>query len=486
MIFFPIVLLIMFILPKKIRHIWLLGCSYYFYMCWNPYYIVLIFFSTVATYICGLLLDNKKENNKRKCIMIACIAINLAILFFFKYFDFALENINVVLKYAHLTPVKKGFDVLLPVGISFYTFQALSYVIDVYRGDIKAEKNFLYYALFVSFFPQLVAGPIERSGRLLGQLKNIHVNSKWDYQRIKAGAMIMAWGFFLKLMLADRVAIVANEVFDNVHRYGTIALIMGALAFSLQIYFDFSSYSLIAIGAAKIIGVDLCENFNTPYFAVSIKDFWRRWHISLSSWLRDYLYIPLGGSRCSRARRYINLMVTFLVSGLWHGAAWTYVVWGGLHGLFQILEDSLAPLVNKFNEIFETKTNCFSYKILGIIRTYILVTVAWIFFRAESIRAAIEYIKRMVIKWDPWVLTDNSIYDLGLDYMQVSVLSFCLLMVLAVSIIRRLCNKKLDEFLLQQNGYFQWLYMFAIIMSIIVFGMYGISNELQNFIYFQF
>lgn len=335
MFFFPLVVLVYFVIPKRGRYIWLLFSSYIFYMGWNPKYALLIAFSTVITYFGGILLErfndqaDEKARSRKKGILVATIFINIGILIYFKYFDFILQNINLLLESCGVTAFNKGFDIILPVGISFYTFQALGYIIDVYRGEIKAEKNILRYSLFVSFFPQLVAGPIERSKNLLRQIDNVENIGIWNYSRIKNGLILMLWGFFLKMVIADRAAILVDNVYDAYWMYGSIELILATVLFAIQIYCDFSSYSLIAIGAAKVMGFELMENFNTPYFSCSVKEFWSRWHISLSTWFRDYLYIPLGGNRCSKKKKYRNLMITFLVSGLWHGASWNYIFWGG-------------------------------------------------------------------------------------------------------------------------------------------------------------
>ena len=335
LIFFPIVTLVYFLIPHKIRYIWLLITSYYFYMCWNAKYALILVLSTFVTYISGILIS--KANNiqdKDKCIrrkktyvIISCI-INLSILFLFKYFDFAITNINIVLKHFNIQVLNPTFDLVLPVGISFYIFQALSYTIDVYRSEVEAEKNFFRYALFVSFFPQLVAGPIERSKNLLKQMNERHY---FNAQRVKDGLLLMIWGGFQKIVIADRVAIVVDTIFNNFPTYGGMYIVVGSILFAIQIYCDFSGYSTIAMGAAKVMGFELMENFNAPYFATSVSEFWRRWHISLSSWFRDYLYIPLGGNRKGKIRKYINLMIVFLVSGLWHGAQWSFVVWGALN-----------------------------------------------------------------------------------------------------------------------------------------------------------
>ena len=361
-LFFPAVVLVYFLVPAKLRYVWLLLASYYFYMSWNAKYAVLIAFSTFVTWGSGMLLGACRKRGAngsiKKWIVALSFVINLGILAFFKYFDFMLDNVNFFLGKAGLQAVSRPFDLILPVGISFYTFQALSYTMDVYREEIEPEKNIGTYALFVSFFPQLVAGPIERSKNLLLQIAQIdRLNRKtlYQYDRIASGFRIMLWGYFLKMVIADRIAILVNTVFDSWYFYGTIELVLAAAAFSIQIYCDFNSYSTIAVGAAKVMGFTLMENFDTPYFSRSIQEFWRRWHISLSTWFKDYLYIPLGGSRCGRLRRYTNLMVTFLVSGLWHGASWHFVVWGGMHGLFQVIAAQTRKLRDGLYEKYNTK-----------------------------------------------------------------------------------------------------------------------------------
>lgn len=324
LIFFPVVVLFYFIIPSKFKNIWLLFASYYFYMCWNARYIVLIAFCTVVTYLCSFFISRYEAKHIKTFFLIICLLCNLSILFIFKYLNFALLTLNRSLSIFSIQLNLPVFDILLPVGISFYTFQALSYTIDVYRGTIKAEKNFLTYALFVSFFPQLVAGPIERSKNLLSQLNETR---SFDYDRIKSGILLMCLGYFQKMIIASRAAALVDTVYNNYETYSGLPLLLAILLFSVQIYCDFGGYSMIAIGAAEVLGIKLMENFHQPYFAESIQDFWRRWHISLSTWFRDYVYIPLGGNRCKRSRKYFNLLVTFLISGLWHGASMHFVIW---------------------------------------------------------------------------------------------------------------------------------------------------------------
>lgn len=494
LIFFPIVVLLYFIFPRRFRYIWLLAASYFFYMCWNPLYIVLILLSTVITYVCGQIVgrqksaseaDGYKTKRKMKIVIAVGFILNLGMLVYFKYTNFLIESINAVLAGFHIAPVNT-VDILLPVGISFYIFQALGYIVDVYRGTIDAERNFLKYALFVSFFPQLVAGPIERSGNLLHQIKEEPSHKLWDYQRVTSGLILMLWGFFLKVVIADRAAVLVNTVFAGYEGYQMTALLTGAVAFAIQIYCDFSGYSMIAIGAAKVLGFQLMENFNAPYFAVSVVDFWRRWHISLSTWFRDYLYIPLGGSRCGKLKKYRNILITFGVSGLWHGADFTYVVWGLLHGIYQIAEKELAPLIGKINDRCHTKTDSFGYRFFKGLVTFVLIDIAWIFFRADSLHQAVHYIERMVCCRDWWSLFNQHIYTLGLDIREMHILGLAILALFLAELIKYKKGELIDAFLERQWIVFRWCVLLTLIFVCIVFGYYGPGFDSSQFIYFQF
>ncbi len=482
MLFYPLVVLFYFVLPHKVRYIWLLVASYYFYMCWNAKYAVLIGISTLITYASGLLIGSKQVGRLKNLWVFLCVAANLLILFFFKYFDFLIDNINRVFAYAGIQAVEASFDVILPVGISFYTFQALSYTMDVYRGEIYTEKNLFRYALFVSFFPQLVAGPIERSKNLLVQISR---RQYFDYERVKSGLLLMLWGFFLKLVIADRAAILVNTVYNNYEQYEGIPLVLATLFFGLQIYCDFGSYSAIAIGSAQVMGFRLMDNFKQPYFSRSIAEFWRRWHISLSTWFRDYLYIPLGGNRKGTVRKYVNTVIVFLISGLWHGAGWTFVIWGLLHGLFQVIGQMTHPLKERITCKFKIKTGAASYKLGQMFITFCLVNFAWIFFRAETFTQAMGILRNIAAQWNPWILIDGSIYLLGLSSNSFWVTVFASGVLLLVSIIQYKGIKVRERFA-AQNLAFRWLLSLGLIFSIIIFGIYGPGYSESQFIYFQF
>lgn len=491
LIFFPIVAFIYYLVPKRFRYLWLLAASYYFYMCWNASYALLLLFSTGVTYACGLLLQHfgRSENadvskltfRKKICVGVSLV-LNLGILFTFKYFNFFLDNINRVLGHLGMEAIVPSFSLLLPVGISFYIFQALSYTIDVYRGEIDAEKNFFRYALFVSFFPQLVAGPIERSGNLLTQLR---VPNAFKAENIRNGLITMLWGYFLKLVIADRIAMYVDEVYGNYPAYPGVYLLIATVLFAFQIYCDFYGYSTIAVGAAKVMGFRLMENFNCPYMSTSISEFWRNWHISLTSWFKDYLYIPLGGNRKGKLRKYINLMIVFTVSGLWHGANWTFIIWGILNGFFQVIGDVTAKLRCKLNSLLKLQPASTSHKIFQIIFTFTLVDFTWIFFRANSITDAKNIIYSILTVRNPWILTDMTIYNAGLNQRGFTVLLISLIILLIGDFLKKR-NFNFKTWLDNQELWFRWLFYFTAIASVLTFGIWGTAYDAAAFIYFQF
>ena len=483
LMFFPLVLAVHFVLPKRVRYLWLLAASYYFYMCWNPAYALLMLTSTAITYLSGLLIDRARKAEKPAKLYVGLsFLLNLAILFFFKYYQFAADSIIAALAQFGVSWEAPKLDVLLPVGISFYTFQALSYTMDVYRGEVEAERNFFRYALFVSFFPQLVAGPIERSKNLLQQLRE---PKPFEPENVKNGAAMMLWGYFQKMVIADRAATLVDHVFANYQAYAGYSLAVAVAVFAVQIYCDFGGYSAIAIGAAKVLGVDLMQNFRQPYFALSVSGFWRRWHISLSTWFRDYLYIPLGGNRKGPLRKYLNVMITFLLSGLWHGANWTYVIWGGLNGLFQVIGDLKDKLLKKLNLGRFINRECFSYRLFQRLFTFVLICLTWVFFRAESITEAIGYFEQMFSVHNPWIFFDQTLYTLGLSRLELGILLFSIGVLLAVDIAHE-HGVSLRERLSKQNLVFRWMVYIGAIVFILIYGIYGPGYNAAQFIYFQF
>lgn len=497
-LFLPFVVLLYYCFPKKVRYIWLLIVSYYFYMQWNPLYVTLLFSCTLLTYVSALIIEKfSASGTKQRICLAVCILLNLCVLGFFKYFYFGIDSLNYLLRLIHLNEVSWNHDILLPVGISFYTLQALGYLIDVYRGDIRAEKNFFRYALFVSFFPQLVAGPIERSRNLLTQL---HESHSLQYENIRKGMLLVLYGLFLKMVIADRAAMIVDTVYNNSEAYMGFYIIVATCFFAIQIYCDFYGYSTIARGSALLMGIRLTDNFNAPYFSKSVKEFWRRWHISLSGWFRDYLYIPLGGNRKGRLKKDGNLLTVFAVSGLWHGASFSFIFWGLLNGIYQVtgdfFQDVKQTLCDHWNKFIENRgssytnstvddTKRFSRELFRTISTFVLVTFAWLFFRAGGLGAACEIITNM-FHIDNWmILFDGSLYKLGVakNYMNVLVVSILILFLVDH---QKYQGKDVAEWLLKQGWALRvCIYMF-LIFTILLYGCYGEMYDTQQFIYFQF
>jgi D-alanyl-lipoteichoic acid acyltransferase DltB (MBOAT superfamily) len=382
--------------------------------------------------------------------------------------------------------ISTKFDVLLPVGISFYTLQALGSIIDVYRGDVKVERNFIKYALFVSFFPQLVAGPIERSKNLLNQIDDISQCKIYQYKDVISGSILMLWGYFMKMVVADRAAILVNTVYDSYWLHGFFGLTIATCFFALQIYCDFASYSTIAAGAARILGFRLMENFNAPYLSRSVGEFWRRWHISLSTWFRDYLYIPLGGNRVSEVRKNVNMVIVFTVSGLWHGASLHFIAWGMIWAFFIVFSNLTKKWRNMVSVKIGIKRDCFSFCFGQCITTFILTCFAWIFFRAQSIKDVFRIIKRIITERDMWSFFNGTIYELGLSRQELNILFISMTVVLMADLIRYRKNKTIDVFILEQNLWFQWIVIITMVLFVFIFGIYGFGFDPKQFIYFQF
>ncbi len=468
-IFLPIVFILYWILPAKSRWILLLAASYYFYMGWNAKYIVLIFAVTVISYICAIIIEKIHDTRiKKMCILLSAFII-LGILFLYKYFNFFFNNLTIIADKFSIKLNPYVLKLVLPVGISFYTFQTLSYIIDVYRGEIKAEKHFGYYAAFVSFFPQLVAGPIERASNLLPQIKKEH---DFKYEKASYGAKLMAIGYFKKIVLADTLAQYVDTVFSDVYSYHGFTLFLTSLFFTVQIYCDFSGYSDIAVGTAKMFGIDLMDNFNSPYFSVSMHDFWRRWHISLSSFFRDYVYIPMGGSRCGKIRNMINLLATFLLSGLWHGASWNYIVWGGLHGGLQIFEN-ITHLKSKPHGKW-----IWCGRVLA---TFMAINVTWVFFRT-SINEAFYVIKNMF----QGILDPGFYFISGLEGMKIDRYSLITIFIFILLLLIYDYISLEKDIILTVSRYplaWRWLFYVIFLLVICIFSRKGVATE---FVYFQF
>lgn len=445
-------------------------------------------FSTVVTYVSGLLIgkaneiESEEKATKMKKLWVALsFIINLLILGLFKYYSpMIMPTFNRIFSALGISLSLPKIDLLLPVGISFYTFQALSYTMDVYRKDIAPIKHFGKYVLFVSFFPQLVAGPIERSKNLIPQFEKVQ---KFDYDRIKNGLLLMLWGFFEKIVVADRLSILVDTVFDNYRNYNGFVLIVAIVFFAFQILCDFSGYTNIALGSAKVLGFTLMENFKRPFFAKSIADFWRRWHISMSTWFRDYLYIPLGGSRKGKMRKCINIMITFLASGLWHGATWSMAVFGFLNGFYQAVSIWCKPIRDRMCKTFRVKRNSFSHKLFQIALTFFLFCTTLIFVRVGSVTQGF-YILFNSFKLNPWIFTDGTLYNLGMDmtefWFSVALIIFYMIIQLAQR------NKTIIEEIGKLHITLRWIIYLFSVMFVLIFGVYGKGYDLVQFIYFQF
>jgi len=474
LLFFPLVVGIYFALSHRFRWILLLAASYYFYMCWKPEYVILIIASTLIDYYAARRMARCPARKSRRLYLILSLVSNLGLLFAFKYFNFFSESARVLFGQINIFYDAPVFQVLLPVGISFYTFQTLSYTIDVYRGKKQPESHLGIFALYVAFFPQLVAGPIERSTRLLPQLRKRH---DFDYTRVTDGLKLMLWGFFKKVVIADRVAVVVNQVYNNPQSYEGTAIIIATYLFAFQIFCDFSGYSDIAIGAARVMGYDLMKNFNRPYHAGSISDFWKRWHISLSTWFRDYLYFPLGGNRVAKSRWYTNLLVVFLISGLWHGAAWTFVIWGALHGVYLISSIVTAPARRKLYRLVHLDPGSTLVRIWQTVFTFHLVCFAWIFFRANSLSDAMYLIGHMFSN----IRLSLTGHNLGLAHKEVLIAGASILVMEIVHLIQT--KYDLHTLISSKPIALRWVIYYALAGSIIFLGAFNISNQ---FIYFQF
>lgn len=462
LLFFPVVVLFYYLIPHKYRWLFLLVASYYFYMNWKPVYAILLFGSTFITWGCSILIENAESLKSKKLFLTSSLIINFGILFLYKYYDFINQSVFKVLEQGGIKWPVPNLDLLLPVGISFYIFQAVGYTIDVYRGELKAERHLGIYSLFVSFFPQLVAGPIERSKNLLSQFRVVHT---FDFANISIGLKQMIWGFFMKIVVADRLSLLVNAVYNNPEQHNGTTLLIATIFFAYQIYCDFAGYSNIAIGSAKMMGFDLMTNFKRPYFATNINEFWQRWHISLSTWFRDYLYIPLGGNRVGKIKNYFNIFITFLISGIWHGANWTFLIWGSLHGLYNILQKYFGLDKIRFSKL------SFAGFFL-IIVNFLLVTFAWIFFRANTTS-------------DAWTISYKIITDYGVPFKENITTYVYGLIGLSILIIKETFDEYFPTKKLLLDSDEPIVAAVANALLVIIILSIGVFDNSQ-FIYFQF
>ena len=479
-VFFPCVAALYFTLPHRLHWPLLLVASYLFYMAWEPGYVVLLWVSTLLDYAVALALDADRSVRMRRALLAASITGNLGLLFFFKYYNFFADSIRPLLAGLGWDIQLPYANILLPVGISFYTFQTMSYVIDVYRRETKPERHLGRFALYVAFFPQLVAGPIERPNHLLPQFRECHA---FDYDRVTSGLSLMLWGFIKKSVIADRLALAVEPVYANPEAHSGPVLALATLFFAYQIYCDFSGYTDIALGSAQVMGVRLMDNFQRPFAAISVAEFWRRWHISLSTWFRDYLYIPLGGNRVRAARWAVNILLVFLICGLWHGANWTFVVWGGLHGSYLVLGRLTTPWRRVLFAPIEKRTPCLRHA-MRVLTTFLLVTFAWIFFRADSLSDALAIVRSLPFGWEQLTkigATEVLSRAMGMD---VTGLSMCAALIISLEAVQALQARlgSLRDLLAAQPVVIRWTAYSAGLWLVFLLGVL----RQQEFIYFTF
>lgn len=475
LIFFVVVTCLYFAVTYRFRWVILLIASCYFYMAFVPVYILILGGTIVIDYFAGLWIE-KSRGKTRSLFLILSLIANIGILAFFKYYNFLNSNISTLFHLAGRSDPFPYLTILLPIGLSFHTFQAMSYTIEVYRNKQKAERHFGIYALYVMFYPQLVAGPIERPQNMIHQFYEKH---DFKYARVTNGLKLMLWGFFKKMVIADNLALVSNNVFDHYHSFKGAAFMLGTLAFTIQIFCDFSGYSDIAIGAAKIMGIKLMTNFKTPYIAESVAEFWSRWHISLSTWFKDYLYIPLGGNRVSALRWGCNILVVFILSGLWHGANWTFIIWGFLHGSYLLFGKIVQGIGDKY-KFMSKLIGLPIVKPLKILITFVLVSFAWIFFRAQNLEVAVYIIQNFLKNWSfADIHSALSVWGAGKLYTCV-ILIFISIMAL-VGLYKDYYGS-VTQLISRQAIGVRWSLYFFLIFSIATFAVF----ENIKFIYFQF
>ena len=468
-----VVFLVYWLMPHKYRWIVILGANAWFYICYDVRYLAVILVTMVASYLCGIRIEGQDDIKKKKTIMITGVIVTLSLLLVFKYLNFALYTVAKVLNVLSIPMQETTLKLIMPAGISFYTFMAVGYIADVYKGKVKAERHFGKYAIFVSFFPNISSGPIERAGHFIPQIDR---EKTFDYDSVVYGARLLLLGLIKKIVIADMMTKYVDEVFNKVPEHYGICFAWATLLYTFQIYCDFSGYSDMAVGVARMLGFDLISNFRQPYLAGSIKEFWGRWHISLSTWFRDYVYIPLGGNRCSKVRRDINLLITFLCSGLWHGASWTFVLWGGIHGVCQIIENRIKEAVGLTRE--KEKALKGPVKLLLTLLTFCIVSYAWMFFRANSISEALYAARSMFTDFS----LRGAMTQMTMSGKSVLKTTGAILLLMIYDHF----NEKKD--LLREMNRLNPVFRFAVyvLSAIVVIALKVNNSYAQEFIYFKF
>ena len=468
-----IVFTVYWLMPHKYRWIVILTANAWFYISYDVRYLAVILITMVASFLCAILIDREREENKKKTIMITGVITALSLLFVFKYLNFALYTVSKVLNRISIPVHETTLKLIMPVGISFYTFMAVGYLVDVYRGKTEPVRHFGKYAIFVSFFPNVSSGPIERAGHFIPQIDK---EKLFDYDSVVYGARLLMLGMIKKIVIADMMVKYVDEVFNKVPEHHGICFAWATILYTFEIYCDFSGYSDMAIGVARMLGFELTGNFRQPYLASSIKEFWGRWHISLSTWFRDYVYIPLGGNRCKKARRDLNLLITFLLSGLWHGASWTFVLWGGIHGVAQVIENRIKEAIKLDRE--KEKNLPGPVKLMLTILTFCIVSYAWMFFRANSISEAFYIVRSMFTDLD----LQGAMTQMTMSDKSVIKTSAAILLLLVYDYF----NGKGDLLLKMNKMKAPVRWVIYIASAILVIALKTHNTEIQEFIYFKF
>lgn len=524
LIFILGIMFIYFLTPKKFRWIVLLGASYVFFILTSTYLIIFLIITTISSFVSGILLEKvnnktssyiaenkgklsreervaykKSQTKRKKIIVVLAVCVNLGILVVLKYSGFLGENINSILSNYDMHIAIPNLGYLLPVGISFYTLQSIAYIVDIYRGKYIADKNIFKFALFMSFFPQIIQGPIARHDHLAHQLYEGH---SFDYTRVNQGAQLILWGFMKKLIVADRMAIMVNELFNNYTQYEGILFFIAGAAYGLQVYCDFSGGMDIARGVAQIFGVELELNFERPYFAKSVSEFWRRWHITLGSFMRDYVFYPLSlskqfGTLSKKTRKilgnyvgkklptFLSMFIVFFFVGVWHGSSWKYIAYGVWNGIIIVSSILLEPYYEKLAKKLGIKTDCFSWRFFQMLRTFFLCSLGRLFSRAGSATIAIKMLVGSFTKFNPWVLFDGTIFNLGLDLSDMVIIGIMVIVLIVVGIMQER-GMHIRETIAQQNLYFRWMIFLGAIAFLVIYGVYGPGYSATEFIYKQF
>ncbi|WP_027218092.1 MBOAT family O-acyltransferase [Butyrivibrio fibrisolvens] len=479
LIFLAIVAAVNYVLPQKIRPYWLLIANMAFYASYKIAGLLVIIAGIIISYTAGRLIQRSPDN--KKTILAGTILALVGSLCYFKYTVLLGATIRNIQELVRGSSDFRLESILIPLGISYFLLQMIGYVVDVYKGEVDANCSIVNYALFVSFFPTVVSGPIERAGNMIPQYENL---PGFDEDNIRKGILQIIWGFFLKMIVADRLGVIVSTVNADPAAYKGTVVFIAVLMYALQIYTDFGGYSSIAIGSARVLGIKVMDNFNSPFLSTSVAELWRRWHISLSTWFRDYVYIPLGGNRKGTARKYLNLLITFFVSGLWHGAAWTYAVWGLINGIFQVIGMILMPARNKIVEVLHIDREAFSHRLLKTVFTFLLFSFAVIFFGKDTFAQAVLIIKNMW-QFTPWVLTDGSLYTLGLDRPAFNLMLLGL-MLMVIADIAKYRGVSIPEVISRQSLWIRWCIYIGALVLITVCGVWGHGYDATSFIYVQF